>query len=51
MTVNITPTEQDYFDDYVRAGIPPEAARRFAREEARTEPTDPSPDHTNGRSE
>ena len=31
MTVNITPTEQDYFDDYVRAGIPPEAARRFAR--------------------
>jgi hypothetical protein len=28
------PTEQDYFDDYVRAGIPVETARFFAREDA-----------------
>lgn len=34
MTLNISPTEQDYFDDYVRAGIPVETARFFAREDA-----------------
>lgn len=34
MSVNITSAEMESFSDYVRAGVPPEAARRFAREEA-----------------
>lgn len=42
MTVNISPTEQDYFDDYIRAGVPVDVARRFAREDVAPRPGEPS---------
>lgn len=37
MTVNITIREQEILDGYVRAGVPIESARRYAREEATSE--------------